>query len=159
LSPARTLTLKVASVIGPRFALRTLRDIYPLPAEAGALLENLQALTRLDLVAPVTAAPEPTYEFRHKITQEVAYELMPPAQSKELHRALAEWYERSYAEDLSPFHAFLAYHWRKADVPARAVDHLELAGVQALRTFANDEAIGFLPQAISLHAETSSAPY
>ena len=158
LSPGQAMTLKVASVIGPRFALRTLRDIYPLPDDVGGLLEHLQALTRLDLVAPVTPAPEPTYEFRHKITQEVAYELMPPGQSKDLHRALAEWYERSYAEDLSPFHAFLAYHWRKADVPARAVDHLELAGVQALRTFANDEAIGFLEQAISLDAETSSEP-
>jgi class 3 adenylate cyclase/tetratricopeptide (TPR) repeat protein len=158
LSPGQALTLKVASVIGPRFVLRTLRDIYPLANEAGGLLDHLQTLTRLDLVAPVTAAPEPTYEFRHKITQEVAYELMPSAQSKELHRALAEWYELAYAEDLLPFHAFLAYHWRKAGLPARAVDHLELAGVQALRTFANDEAIGFLEQAIVLDAETASEP-
>jgi len=153
LSPEQAMTLKVASVIGPRFALRTLQDIYPLPAEADRLLEHLRALTRLDLVAPVTAAPEPTYEFRHKIAQEVAYELMPPAQSKDLHRALAEWYERSYAEDLSPFHAFLAYHWRKAGLPERAVDHFEQAGLQALRTFANDEAIDFLEEALSLDAE------
>ena len=158
LSPGQAMTLKVASVIGPRFALRTLQDIYPLPGEADRLLDHLQALTRLDLVAPVTAAPEPTYEFRHKITQEVAYELMPPAQSKDLHRALAEWYERSYAEDLSPFHAFLAYHWRKAGLPGQAVDHLEQAGLQALRTFANDEVIDFLEQAISLDGETSSEP-
>jgi class 3 adenylate cyclase/tetratricopeptide (TPR) repeat protein len=158
LSPGQALTLKVASVIGPRFVLRTLRDIYPLATEEGGLLEHLQTLTRLDLVAPVAAAPEPTYEFRHKITQEVAYELMPPAQSKELHRALAEWYEQAYADDLLPFHAFLAYHWRKAGLPGRAVDHLELAGVQALRTFANDEAIDFLEQAIALDAETASEP-
>jgi class 3 adenylate cyclase/tetratricopeptide (TPR) repeat protein len=155
LTPEQAMTLKVASVIGPRFALRTLQDIYPLPEEADRLLEHLQTLTRLDLVAPVTPAPEPTYEFRHKIAQEVAYELMPPAQSKDLHRALAEWYERAYADDLSPFNAFLAYHWRNAGLPERAVDHLEQAGLQALRTFANDEAIDFLKQALALDAETA----
>ena len=158
LTPGQAMTLKVASVIGPRFALRTLRDIYPLPEDAERLLEHLETLARLDLVAPVAVAPEPTYEFRHKITQEVAYELMPPAQSKDLHRALAEWYERTYAEDLSPFHAFLAYHWRRAGHPDRAVDHLEQAGMQALRTFANDEAIDFLEQAIALDGETSLQP-
>jgi class 3 adenylate cyclase/tetratricopeptide (TPR) repeat protein len=155
LSPGQALTLKVASVIGPRFAIRTLRDIYPVPGGSDRLLDDLQTLTRLDLVAPVASAPEPTYEFRHKITQEVAYELMPPAQSKELHRALAEWYERSY-EDLSPFHAFLAYHWRQAGLADRAVDQLELAGQQALRGFANDEAIEFLEEALALQAETGT---
>ena len=153
LPPEQAMTLKVASVIGPRFALRTLKDIYPLPTDTGALVDHLETLTRLDLLAPAPAAPEPAYEFRHKITQEVAYNLMPSAQSRQLHRALAEWYERTYAADLSPFHAFLAHHWGKAGLPARAVDHLELAGAQALRTFANEEAIGFLEQALSLESE------
>jgi class 3 adenylate cyclase/tetratricopeptide (TPR) repeat protein len=154
LPPEQAMTLKVASVIGPRFALRTLEDIYPLPTEAAELVDHLETLTRLDLVAPASGAPEPAYEFRHKITQEVAYNLMPSEQSRQLHRALAEWHERTYAADLSPFHAFLAHHWGKAGVPGRAVDHLDLAGAQALRTFANDEAVGFLEQALSLDAAT-----
>jgi tetratricopeptide (TPR) repeat protein len=103
----------------------------------------------------VTPSPEPTFQFGHKITQEVAYNLMPVAQLQQLHRQLAEWYERTYAEDLSPFHALLAYHWRRADVPGRAIDHLEIAGLEALRTFANDEAVSFFDGALSLMSEAN----
>jgi len=153
LPPTQAMTVKVASVIGERFAVRTLADIYPLPTTEEALMDDLETLTRLDLLARADSAPQPSYEFSHKITQEVAYNLMPSAQSRQLHRSLAEWYERTYATDPSPFHAFLAYQWRKADLPARAIDHLELAAEQALRTFANEEAIGFLGEALSLAAD------
>jgi tetratricopeptide (TPR) repeat protein len=155
LPPSQAMTLKVASVIGQQFAVTTLADIYPLPIERESLLEDLERLTRLDLVAAAPSAPVQSYEFRHKITQEVAYNLMPSAQAQQLHRALAEWCERTYATDLAPFHGFLAYHWNRAGLPVRAVSHLELAAEQALRTFANEEAIGFLHQALGLAADNN----
>ncbi len=157
LPPAQAMTVKVASVIGDRFAVRTLADIYPLPTTEAALLDNLEILTRLDLLGHAQAAPQPSYEFRHRITREVAYNLMPSAQSRQLHLALAEWYEQTYATDPSPFHAFLAHHWRKSGHPSRAIDHLELAAAQALRTFANEEAIEFLDDAIALATESGPA--
>ncbi len=154
LPPGEAMTAKVASVIGQRFALRTLTEIYPLPTDRSTLLGHLDTLSRLDLVVPTPLAAEPTYEFGHVITQEVAYNLMLASQSRELHRSLAEWYERTYAADLSPYHVFLAFHWRKAGVPSRAIDHLELAGVQALQTFANEETIAVLEEALSLQAQS-----
>jgi class 3 adenylate cyclase/tetratricopeptide (TPR) repeat protein len=159
LPPTQAMTLKVASVIGQRFAVRTLADIHPLSNDPEALKAELETLGRLGLVAPAPG-PEESFEFRHKITQEVAYNLMAPAQSRQLHRLVAEWYERVYADDLSPFFAFLAHHWQKADIPARAVDYLELAGFAALRTFANEEAIQFLAEARDLDASAglSSEP-
>ena len=153
LPPGEAMTLKVASVIGQRFGVQTLTDIYPLVVSSDELVGHLETLTRLDLVAPVPTAAAPTYEFRHVITQEVTYNLMLPTQSQQLHRTLAEWYEQTHAADLSPFHAALAHHWRKAGDAARAIDYLELAAAQARRTFANDEAIGFLEQALSLCQE------
>jgi tetratricopeptide (TPR) repeat protein len=155
LPPSQAMTLKVASVIGQQFAVTILADIYPLPIDRESLLEDLERLTRLDLVAPAASAPTQSYEFRHKITQEVAYNLMPAAQAQQLHRALAEWYERTYATDLSPFYGFLAHHWNRAGLPVQAVSHLELAAEQALRTFANEEAIGFLHQALELAADNN----
>ncbi len=82
LPPGEAMTMKVASVIGPRFALRTLTEIYPLPTEASTLLGHLDTLSRLDLVAPSPSAAEPTWEFGHVITQEVAYNLMLASQSQ-----------------------------------------------------------------------------
>jgi class 3 adenylate cyclase/tetratricopeptide (TPR) repeat protein len=150
LPPAEAMTIKVASVIGKRFSLRTLADIHPVPTSTEELTNHLRTLSRLALVAPASTSPEPTFEFSHVITQEVAYNLMLSAQSRELHRGLARWYERTYASDLSPFHAFLAHHWQRAGEAERAVDYLDLAGGQALRTFANEEAIDFLEQALKL---------
>lgn len=151
LPPAQAMTLKVASVVGSRFAVRTLADIHPLSSGGDVLRDDLDNLTRLGLLVRASAAPEPSYEFGHKITQEVAYNLMPSAQSRQLHRRVAEWYENAYAADLSPLHAFLSHHWRNAGEPARAVDYLELAGMEALRSFANQEAIGFLREALELN--------
>jgi class 3 adenylate cyclase/tetratricopeptide (TPR) repeat protein len=153
LPPGEAMTAKVASVIGQRFALRTLAEIYPLPTETSTLVAHLDTLSRLELVAPAPSPAEPTYEFRHVITQEVAYNLMPNSQSRELHRSLAEWYERTYASDLAPYHTFLAFHWSKAGIPSRAIDHLEQAGARALQTFANEETIAVLEEALSLEAQ------
>ena len=155
LPPGESMTLKVASVVGQQFTLRTLVDIYPIATDAATLASHLDMLTRLDLVAPVPDGAEPTFAFRHVITQEVAYNVMLPAQSKQLHRSLAEWYERTYADDLSPYHAFLAHHWRQAGQPAQAVEQLALAGAQALRTFANEEAVAFFAGALALADEAA----
>jgi hypothetical protein len=78
------------------------------------------------------------------------------AQRRELHRAVAEWYERTYVEDLSPFYSLLAYHWHMADVILKAVDYLENAGEEALRSYANEEAVDFFGQALSLAEEQRS---
>lgn len=152
LPPAEAMTLKVASVIGQSFSLDTLQEIHPVPTERDDLRGHLETLERLHLVVPGTASPS-TYEFGHVIAQEVAYNLMPSQQSRELHRRLAEWLEHLHAADLAPVHPILAHHWRRAGSPERAVDHLESAGQQALRTFANEEAIGFLEQASSIDQE------
>lgn len=154
LPPGEALTTKVASVVGRRFSLRTLMDIYPLPTDEATLRGHLETLARMDLVTPDPSGRELTYVFSHVTTQETAYELMLPAQAAPLHGRVAEWYERTYADDLSPYHVFLAHHWSKAGEPAKAVEQLERAGVQALRSFANEEAIRSLEQA-SAHERTA----
>ena len=153
LPPEQAMTLKAASVIGPRFALRTLRDLYPVPIEEDALVDHLATLTRLDLVEPAPSAPEPSYEFRHAITQEVAYNLMPPGQVQTaappaggVVRANLRGEPGSAPRVPGPP---LEAGWR----PERAVDYLESAGAEAIRNFANDEAIGFLEQALALDAD------
>src|SRR6185503_9114551 len=79
------------------------------------------------------------------------------AQRRELHYAVATWYEQVYAEDLSPFYPFLAHDWRRANIIPKAIDYLELAGEQALRNNANEEAVAFFSQALELDREASAA--
>jgi class 3 adenylate cyclase/tetratricopeptide (TPR) repeat protein len=150
LTPAQQLTLKVASVIGREFALRVLRHVHPLEGSASQLADDLTVLERASLTVLDTTEPDPAYLFKHVIVQEAAYNLMLVSQRRQLHRAVAEWYERTRHGDLEPLAPLLAHHWRAAEVPAKAIDHLEQAGNQALRTGAYQEAVRFFTEALEL---------
>jgi class 3 adenylate cyclase/tetratricopeptide (TPR) repeat protein len=150
LPPAQQLTLKVASVIGRSFDFRTLHDIYPLESERLALATHLDHLEKLDLAVLETPEPALGYAFKHIVTQEVVYSLMLFAQRRQLHRTVADWYERTHAGDLSRHHPLLAHHWRKAGELSRAIDHLEKAGELALRSGAYQESAGFFTDALTL---------
>jgi predicted ATPase/class 3 adenylate cyclase len=142
LAPSQQLALKVASVIGRLFTLRTLHDIYPVASEQTDLVQDLHNLQRRDLTHMNTPAPDLSYLFKHVITQEVAYSLMLFAQRRALHRTVAEWYERTF-EDLSPFYPVLAHHWSRAEVTDRAVDYLEKAAAQAHNIGMPRESVAF----------------
>ena len=110
-----------------------------------AVPEHLETLASLDLTMREAEHSELAYLFRHEITREVAYDLLTESQSRQLHRAVAEWHERTYTEDeLAPHYALLAHHWARADDPDKAVTYLERAGRQALRSGAFSEALIFL---------------
>ncbi|MBA3534857.1 MAG: AAA family ATPase, partial [Ardenticatenales bacterium] len=144
LTPQQQLTLKVASVIGRVFPYRTLHDIYPVEQDKPRLSDYLNALKHLDITPLETHGPEPTYLFKHLITQEVVYNLMLFSQRRQLHEAVAAWYEETHTEDLSPFYPLLAYHWDKAENSAKTLFYLEKAGEQALHRGAYHEAVSAL---------------
>src|SRR5207249_7486055 len=73
-----------------------------------------------------------------------------------LHREVAQWYERTHAEDLAPHYPLLAHHWSRAEEDARAIDYLEKAGEQALRDGAYHEAVRFLGEALALDERSRS---
>lgn len=93
LVPQHQLTIKVASLIGHTFSLDALRDSYPVEADKLRLGQHLQNLHRLNLTALETRKPNPTFAFRHAITQEVSYSLLPFSQHRQLHRAVAEFHD------------------------------------------------------------------
>ena len=72
--------------------------------------------------------PELAYIFKHATTQEATYNLMLFAQRRQLHRAVAEWYERHECADLSPYYSLLAHHWSRAEQWSKAMEYLEQAG-------------------------------
>ncbi len=165
LTPPQQLALKVASVIGPAFSLRILQDIYPIEADKAKLAETLDLLQQLDLTPRDASSQEPTFAFKNVAIQEAAYNLMLFAQRRQLHRAVAEWHERTFADDLSSLYTLLAHHWGKtiegqhgdAALVAKAIEYLEKAGEQALRNYANQEAVRFLGEAVELDKQADQA--
>ena len=150
LAPGEQLCLKVASVIGRLFRERMVRETHPVEDERPEIHTRLEALAAAHLTMLETLEPDLAYLFKHVITRDVTYESMPMAQRQPLHRAVATWYERNHAKDLSPHYALLAYHWARAADPARTVDYLEKAGQQAMFAGAFPDAVTFLTQAMEL---------
>jgi class 3 adenylate cyclase/tetratricopeptide (TPR) repeat protein len=184
LEPAHQLTLKVASVIGSVFPFETLQAIYPMEGDRAGLRDHLFQIQQLGMLVIVAFEPELVYGFKQNLACEAAYNLMSYAQRRQLHRTLAELYERTYGSlelavrshalnaaaarngrspeqhpetHLAPHYALLAYHWRRADEPERAINYLERAGEQAIVGGAYQEAIDFFSEALALGGEPGAA--
>ncbi|HET7089718.1 MAG TPA: hypothetical protein VFL17_13865, partial [Anaerolineae bacterium] len=150
LTPPQQMTVKAASVIGRMFPFRILHDIYPIDSDRPYLAGYLDALQRLNLTLLDTPEPDLAYIFKHVITQDVAYNLMLFAQRRQLHRAVAEWYERAQARERgrARYDQLLAYHWSLAGDDEKAAGYLEKAAHQAMRSGANAEAKALFEQAL-----------
>jgi tetratricopeptide (TPR) repeat protein len=79
--------LQTASVLGRAFSFRLLSAIW---AEPGGLAPLLLELKRLEFVYEQTGAEEPTYVFKHALTQDVAYESLLMSRRQALHAAAGE---------------------------------------------------------------------
>lgn len=155
LSPAQQLTLKVASVIGPTFELSVLRAVYPVEADKPDLLKHLQLLIERNFVAPLPTANEwdSLYHFPDASVQAMAYNLMLFAQRRQLHRAVAEWHERTHAASLADHYSTLARHWQQAEDTANAIYYLEKAGEQARQRGAYAEAQAYFTESLALESQ------
>ena len=158
------LMLKVAAVIGRTFAYTPFQHLYKQYATVvqekirGELNElNSRDLTELDTVGP----PDIVYIFKHIITQEVAYQTLLFGQRKEMHQKVAAWYVEAYGEFdedgqivILPSAAFvlslLVHHYHHAEDRLRECHFARLAGEQAARQYANEEAVRYFDRALEL---------
>ncbi|MEN8375310.1 MAG: AAA family ATPase [Gemmatimonadota bacterium] len=148
------LILKTASVIGRAFTVPMLRDVYPVREARARLDEGLALLADRDLIAPLDDAADGggAFEFRHAIIEDVVYGALLFSQRRQLHRAVAEWYEHHGGLVERGRAPLLAHHWDRAEVRDRALGYLEAAGVEAVEAFSNREAVRFLSRAVELEA-------
>jgi class 3 adenylate cyclase/predicted ATPase len=158
LTPPQQMTMKVASVVGRVFSYRTLLDVHPIESDKAAMPEHFSVLRGLDLTPLERPSPDLAYIFKHATTHKVAYDLMPAAQRRQLHRSVAEWYELTGGADVASICPLLAHHWRQAaqesspDLVKKAVGYYRQAAEQAVRAFVNQEAIEFYKAGIALCA-------
>lgn len=171
LPPAEQLTLKVASVIGRFFPFSTLRHIFPIADDKPHLSQYLQLLEEQALTSLESTEPEPAYAFKHIVTQEVAYNLLLFEQRRQLHQAVAEWYEMIYGlkldqmnglsgsivEDSSFIIPLLVHHHHHAGNLDKERHYAKLAGEQSSRQFANEEAIQYFSRVLELTPKTKHA--
>jgi len=144
------LTLKVASVLGLVFSRQALHDIHPTSPDEERLDRQLESLQRWNLIRVEEEIPEPVYAFRHALTRQVVYESLPLSQRRQLHEAVAGWYERRYATNLEPYYSLLAYHYGQAGKREKELHYLLQAAEHVSRAHALEEATALYERALKL---------
>ena len=104
-------------------------------------------------------APEWEYIFKHIITQEVAYESLLFAHRRALHQQVAEYLERTYADNLEEYYELLAHHSYQSGDQGRSWKYLIKAGDKARDKYANEAAIAHYSQALSLDIDKTDQEY
>ena len=139
--------LQTASVLGREFSPRLLGALW-----AGEAESHLDDLKRLEFLLEGTRAGEPVYAFKHALTQEVAYEALPPAERQALHAAAGGALERLNPEPSAEAYDRLAYHYAKTEESAKAIEYLTRSAERAARSYAHEETVRALEKAMA-HVE------
>ncbi len=139
-----------AAVIGKTFWRGVLGSVAP-GLDVEDALNVLEARDFVHRDASSQLAGDVQYTFRHMLIREVAYSTVPRAVRRERHAAVAQYIEDALAgESLS---TILAYHWREAGEPARAIPYLLDAAEAARRSWAHDAVIDLYTRAFELAAD------
>jgi class 3 adenylate cyclase/tetratricopeptide (TPR) repeat protein len=136
-----------AAVIGRTFWHGVLAGIAP-RIDVDEALHTLEARDFVRRDPTSQLAGDAQYAFKHMLIREVAYSTVPRAPRRELHAAVARHIEEALvSETLS---AILAYHWRAAGEPSRAIPYLLLAADRARRSWARGAVIDLYTRAFEL---------
>ncbi len=139
-------TLQMAAVIGRLFQRPVLAHLCKEEVEAANQLD--ERLVRLLERELIRQSDETEYTFNHAATHEVAYGTLLLEQRKRLHGVTAQAIEALFPHNLEELAPTLAYHFKSAGMPDRALPHLLRAGERAKATYANAEAIAFYRSAL-----------
>ncbi|MCK4404021.1 MAG: tetratricopeptide repeat protein [candidate division Zixibacteria bacterium] len=153
LGEAGRKVVKTASVIGRVFSFNTLASILPCPLSESKLKYWLGYLDKLDLLPLKETEPNLQYIFKHALTQEVAYNLLPFAQKESLHLKIGDYYEKKFKNSLDEKCELLAHHYENSRNLNKAFIYLVKAGNKGKRGYSNHEAIRFFDRAKKIYQQ------
>jgi predicted ATPase len=109
---------QLAAVVGRSFSLELLAAVSSLPIEA--LRDALERLVAAEVLYRVGRPGQDTYEFKHALLQDVAYQsLLKPARQRH-HLRVARALEERFPATAQAHPELLAQHSRPADTPRSA---------------------------------------
>jgi class 3 adenylate cyclase/predicted ATPase len=137
LGPAKEV-IQIGAVIGGEFSYELIHAVHPI-AEA-ELQEGLHKLTDAELLYVRGIAPEATYQFKHALIRDAAYEALLRSRRKELHQRVAQTIVERFGELRDAHPEVLGRHWAEASENAKAAKYFQVAGARAVERSAMVEA-------------------
>jgi DNA-binding winged helix-turn-helix (wHTH) protein/tetratricopeptide (TPR) repeat protein len=162
LSPADRALLEAASVVGVEFDPRALAAALECGADdaegrCGHLARSQWFLRAAGDTEWPDGSATRRYAFTHALYRRVAYAEIPEGRRQRLHQRIGEALEAAYGERASEIAGVLAIHFKESRDCRRAVRYLAAAATQALRRFANREAISYFEDALAQVARLPDA--
>ena len=139
---------QVGAVIGREFSYELLQAIRP-EGESG-LAEELEQLVTAELVFQHEQPPHASYQFKHALIQDTAYESLLRRTRQRHHRQIAEVLETQFPETVASRPELVAHHYTEARLAEQAIPHWQQAGQGAAQRSANVEAVSHLMKGLEL---------
>jgi class 3 adenylate cyclase/tetratricopeptide (TPR) repeat protein len=150
LGPAKEV-IQVGAVIGSEFSYELLHAVHPIAA--ADLQQALSRLADAELLYVRGIAPDATYQFKHALIRDAAYEALLKSRRKELHLTVAQAIDEKFPALKETRPEVLARHWTEAGEIEPAITEWQRAGEHALARGALVEAerhyrdaVGLLPE-------------
>jgi class 3 adenylate cyclase len=115
--------------------------------------ETLGALEERDVIRRDPSSQlsdDHQFVFKHMLIREVAYSTVPRAARRERNAAVARYVEDTLAGASEALSNILAYHWREAGEPVRAIPYLLAAAETARRGWAKGAVVDLYSRALEL---------
>jgi class 3 adenylate cyclase len=118
LGPAREVA-QIGAVIGAEFSYELLRAVHRVSETD--LQRGLAELTDAELLYVRGFAPDATYQFKHALIRDAAYEALLKSRRKEVHLTVARTINEHFPLIKEAHPEVLAYHWTEAGQVESAV--------------------------------------
>jgi len=155
LGPAKEV-IQVGAVIGSEFSYELLHAVHPIPEED--LQRALRSLADAELLYVRGLAPEATYEFKHALIRDAAYEALLRSRRKDLHRLVASTINERFSALKEAHPELLARHWTESGETETAITEWSRAGKIAEVRNAFSEALESYQQAVALVVRLPESP-
>ena len=147
MGPAKEVA-QLGAVIGSEFSYELLHAVHPLAEED--LRRALRGLADAELLYVRGLAPEATYQFKHALIRDAAYEALLKSRRKDLHRLVASTIDDKFAAFKEAHPEVPARHWTEAGETEPAIAEWSKAGKAAEARNAFREALESYQQAMAL---------
>jgi class 3 adenylate cyclase len=147
LGPAKEVA-QIGAVIGGEFSYELLRAVDPIDEEE--LQRALRALADAELLYVRGIAPDVTYQFKHALIRDAAYEALLKSRRRDLHQLVARTINEKFPRLKETQPEVLARHWTEAGEIEFAINEWLRAGKVAETRYAFREALGNYEQAVAL---------
>jgi class 3 adenylate cyclase/predicted ATPase len=137
---------QLGAVLGRSFSHELLAAVSPL-SEA-ELNKALNQLVQAELIYRRGLPPDVTYEFKHALVQNTAYESLLKSVRQQHHNKIAGVLCSRFPETVANEPELLAYHFTEAGLTVQAIEYWQRAGQRAAERSANHEAIAHLTKGL-----------